>query len=410
VIMLDNREVTQSGTPNNMTDSRGQDLKYYTAHHMPYPVDAEQSAAASYWVTYPNQTFDAAEGKRLYDSYARQVVHADQSGFDGVLLFEHQATPNCMTPVAMVMAAALMPRIERARLAVCCNPAGLDHPLRLAEGLAMLDVMSGGRVEAMFTLGTSQDYWASGVRPATARARFEEATNLILQAWSEPGPSSYAGQNYSHRWLNHWPRPTQRSLPVTALDLGSPQSSMIAARRGWSFCPGQATINEQNAAFQRYDAELDTDVVQFGGGDRMLSVLAYVAETDELAMAEAQSHLRVHREVNWKVATHFAAAPGYLSVDEYRQALLSGKNQVQEGDPDGIEPYRIVIGSAATVARKIQSWSDATKCSRILFHPQFGDMPESKACKNMSLFAQQVIPLVRDFRRENRPVADQRSQ
>lgn len=408
--MLENREVAENCTTNNMIDSRGDDLKYYTAHNMPYPVDTEQSAAESYWVTYPNQKFDAAEGKKLYESYARQVVHADQSGFDGIMLLEHQATPNCMTPVAMVMAALLMPRIERARLAVCCNPAGLDHPLRLAEGLAMLDVMSGGRLEVTFTLGAPQDYWACGVRPATARARFDEATNLILQAWSEPGPSSFVGQHYSHRWLNLWPRPMQRSLPVTVLDLGSPQSSTIAARRGWSFCPGQATINEQNSAFQRYDAELDTDVVQFGGGDRMLSVLAYVAETDELAMAEAQSHLRVHREVNCKIATQFAAAPGYLSVDEYRQALQSGNHQVQEGDKDGIEPYRIVIGSAATVARKIQSWSDSARCSRILFHPQFGDMPEWKVCKNMSLFAQQVIPLVRDCRREDMPVADQRSQ
>ena len=79
----------------------------------------------------------------------------------------------------------------------------------------MLDVMSGGRMEYAFPLGTGMEYWANEgtVNPTTARARFREGLDIILRSWSEDGPFRYDGEFYNYRYLNPWPKPFQQPRP-----------------------------------------------------------------------------------------------------------------------------------------------------------------------------------------------------
>ena len=66
----------------------------------------------------------------------------------------------------------------------------------------MLDVMSGGRLEVAFPLGTGMEYWANPVNPATARERHKELIEIILKAWTKDGPMSHYGDFYTYRFLN----------------------------------------------------------------------------------------------------------------------------------------------------------------------------------------------------------------
>ena len=94
----------------------------------------------------------------------------------------------------------------------------------------MLDVMSSGRLEVAFPLGTGMEYWANPVNPATAREKFRESLKIILQAWTDDGPTTHYGTHYTYRFLNPWPRPMQRPHPPCYIvGTGSPETIEIAA-------------------------------------------------------------------------------------------------------------------------------------------------------------------------------------
>ena len=79
-----------------------------------------------------------------------------------------------MMPAPNLIAAAIIPQIKNAKICVWGTPPNLEHPNRLAEEYAMLDVMSKGRFEVAFPLGTGMECWSNSVNPVTARARHRE--------------------------------------------------------------------------------------------------------------------------------------------------------------------------------------------------------------------------------------------
>jgi len=76
-----------------------------------------------------------------------------------------------------------------------------DHPLRIAEEVAMLDVISGGRIISGFVRGIGCEYYSFSMNPTRSRERFEEGIDLILRAWTEPGPFSFWGKHYRLRYV-----------------------------------------------------------------------------------------------------------------------------------------------------------------------------------------------------------------
>jgi alkanesulfonate monooxygenase SsuD/methylene tetrahydromethanopterin reductase-like flavin-dependent oxidoreductase (luciferase family) len=111
----------------------------------------------------------------------------------------------------------------------------------VAEEYAMLDLMSGGRMEYGIPLGTGMEYWANAgqINPATARARFREALEVILQTWTEKGPTRYDGDFYNYRHLNVWPRPLQQPHPkLYIVGSGSKETVTLAA----DHCAGYSIV------------------------------------------------------------------------------------------------------------------------------------------------------------------------
>ena len=92
------------------------------------------------------------------------------------------------------------------------NLVPLHNPLRIAEELAMADTMSRGRILSGFARGVPREYNVYGVSMAESRARFEEAVEIILKAWTEP-KFSYEGKFWSYKDIAIWPRPYQQPHP-----------------------------------------------------------------------------------------------------------------------------------------------------------------------------------------------------
>ncbi len=122
-------------------------------------------------------------------------------------------------PQPGVIAGALARETKNCKIAILGRALPLvNYPLAIAEEFAMLDAISGGRIIAGFVRGIGAEYHAMGVNPAFSHARYLEAHDLILRAWTEPGPFEFEGKHYHFKYVNTWPRPVQQ--PASA-DLDS---------------------------------------------------------------------------------------------------------------------------------------------------------------------------------------------
>jgi alkanesulfonate monooxygenase SsuD/methylene tetrahydromethanopterin reductase-like flavin-dependent oxidoreductase (luciferase family) len=185
--------------------------------------------------------------------YLDELEYADKVGFDAIVVNEHHNTSYSMMPAPSLIAAALISRVKTARICVWGTPPNLEYPNRLAEEYAMLDVMSRGRLEVAFPLGTGMEYWANPVNPATARERHKESIEIIMKAWTEDGPMSHYGDFYTYRFLNPWVRPLQRPHPPCYIvGTGSPETIELAAQLGFGY--SAVFVTKKRAGAQQQSA------------------------------------------------------------------------------------------------------------------------------------------------------------
>ena len=125
------------------------------------------------------------------------------------MLNEHHQTATCVDPAAPLVLAALARVTSKARLLILGNPIANRHqPVRVAEEMALIDVLSHGRLEAGFVRGVPYEVLPANSNPVRMNERHWEALDLIVKAWtSHDGPFSHEGRFFHYRQINIWPRP-----------------------------------------------------------------------------------------------------------------------------------------------------------------------------------------------------------
>ena len=373
-------------------------VRFNFMHFMPYVhLPENQKQFPSLWVDFPNRYYDPEQGHELYGRYISELVLADRLGFDAVVVNEHHNTAYSMMPAPNLIAAAVIPQIRNAKICVWGTPPNLEYPNRLAEEYAMLDVLSNGRLEVAFPLGTGMEYWANPVNPATARERHRESIEIILQAWTQDGPTTYYGDFYTYRYLNPWPRPFQKPHPPCYIvGTGSPETVELAAKLGFGYSATFVTkqkARELNETLRRRAAEHGHHIRP---EQLPVGVIAYVAETKEKAEQEALEHVRYFFEDALRTTPRFLAPPGYLSVDQLKARAGLADKLHGKFDLDSLEESRfIAIGTADQVVAKLEEWSETMGANHFNIHGAIGNMPHWKVVKNLSLFAQDVMPRLR---------------
>ena len=126
---------------------------------------------------------------------------------------EHHASYWCMKPAVNLDAAVISKITKNTKIAILGNVIAVNDPIRMAEEIAMLDCFSNGRIISGFVRGTAVESLAGGIIPAENRARFEEAHDLIIKCWTQPGPFRYEGEFYHYRTVNPWVLPVQDPHP-----------------------------------------------------------------------------------------------------------------------------------------------------------------------------------------------------
>jgi len=302
-------------------------------------------------------------------------------------------------PIPGVLAGALARSVKRARIAVLGRALPLlNNPLMVAEEFAMLDNLTRGRFIAGFVRGIGAEYHAMGINPAESQARFAEAHDLIVRAWTQPGPFSYTGKHYQFNYVNPWPRPYQNPHPpIWVPSQGSSSTIRWAAGLRYTYCQTLSPIATVKKFFDMYREEARKAGYEAGRDQLAWSNCIYVAETDERAMAEAKPHLEALMTRLLKMPMEMLLPPGYTNIEAMKRIkstrAVGAKPQSVE---DLVKSGLVIIGSPATVREKLAEYEDLAGFGTTLTKTQFGTMPDGMVRANMQAIAQEIIPHFKD--------------
>ena len=372
-------------------------MQFFYFHLMPWPhlpADFDRAYSSS-WVTLPNRIYDPKRGHRLYNEYLDELEYAERLGFDGLGVNEHHQSAYGTMPSPNLMAAALARRTKRAKIAILGNAIALrDHPLRVAEEIAMLDVISGGRVISGFVRGIGCEHLSLGVNPTHSRERFYEAHDLIVRSWTEPGPFCFEGKHFRVRYANIWPRPLQRPHPPVWLpSQGSPETIRFAAERRYPFLTVFTSYDQTKRLLAEYKEEAERNGYRAPPSQLGFAIPTYVAETDEQARREAKPHLMWLFRRGLKIPPHFLVPPGYLTEETLLKFLTTGMKSPSELSFEELERGGYVLhGSPRTVRDRLREIEKELGVGLFVGAGRIGDMPREKARRSAELFAREVIP------------------
>jgi len=380
---------------------------HFTCFHlMPYrPLDlAERAKYRSAWVVLPNSLYDPVKGADEYESYISQLTSAEQLGFDAIAVNEHHQTAYGMMPAPNLIASALIQRTKKVKIAILGRALPLvNNPLFIAEEFAMLDNLSRGRIITGFVRGIGTEYHVTGLNPTFSHERYQEAHDLIVAAWTKPGPFAFDGQHYNFSYVNLWPRPYQQPHPpIWVPSQGSSETIRWAADPSRKY-PFLVTFSAEELVIRYLNMYRD-QAREFGyeaSGDQLgWAAPIYVADTDERAMKEAkaggESLFNEYLHNPWEMLL----PPGYMSMASLKRTLAMRKALGSRPRNMTIEELAgngtVIVGSPKTVREKIERVRDATGVNSLVTMLQFGVLPNDLTRRNMEMFAAEVMPKLRN--------------
>src|SRR5260370_31430660 len=315
-------------------------------HERPYGYVPEEEVIKNRgFFGVPNRFFDPEKGSYLYNTYLDEMAYVEEMGLDGVVLNEHHGTPFCMGAVMDVEEAILARITNKMKIVVLGNPLPVvRNPVRLAEELAEIDLISRGRLVAGWVRGAGSEQLLNNVSPALNCEYFNEGHDLVIKCWTEPGPFRFEGKHFHFRFVNPWALPYQKPHPqVWIPGLLSPDSVIWAAEHKYpyfGFGGGLKGTSELQELYADRAAQLGYQAGPENFG-YLQSVL--VAETDEQAQELGKNYLWAGGGANF-ARPEWTLPPGYnskeatkrLARQQQRTSLLgigASSDQSEAGAP-----------------------------------------------------------------------------
>ena len=172
--------------------------------------------------------------RSIYDMALERISIMDSTGYDAVWLAEHHFSGFSVCPSVHMMATMAAARTKRLRIGTAVSLAPFYNPLRLAEEVALLDVLSGGRVNWGAGRGFERsEFKAFGIAGEESVSRFHETVDIVLKAWTND-KLSYEGKYYSYDAVEVLPKPLQAPHPPTWMAATSMTAIEWAAANGFS--------------------------------------------------------------------------------------------------------------------------------------------------------------------------------
>jgi alkanesulfonate monooxygenase SsuD/methylene tetrahydromethanopterin reductase-like flavin-dependent oxidoreductase (luciferase family) len=311
----------------------------------------------------------------VYASALERFSVMDETGYDAVWLAEHHFSSFSVCPSVHMMGTMAAARTKRLRIGTAVSLAPFYNPLRLAEEVALLDVLSGGRVDWGAGRGFERSEFAAfGIQGEESAARFHEVVDIVLKAWTNQR-LSYDGRFYQYDGVEVLPKPLQAPHPPVWMAASSLPAIEWAAREGHSILMDPHAPRADLARKRRhYAAKLMEAGHSDAGRVIPMSRLVAVDDTAEKAREVAR------RAAGWMLASYV----GPQHAGNVRQGPprdFGGKNPI-----DFYLDDVIIHGTADSVVEQIQSFAGEIGMNYLMAAPLSG--------RSFRLLTDKVVPRI----------------
>jgi alkanesulfonate monooxygenase SsuD/methylene tetrahydromethanopterin reductase-like flavin-dependent oxidoreductase (luciferase family) len=361
----------------------------------------------SVWVNPPNDELcDPVKVGQYLRWNLAELHHAARLGYDGIGTNEHHQNAYGF-PMPALTAYHLAASTEDVAIVLLGQTLPMANPLRVAEEMAQIDALSGGRLVAGWPVGTTMDVnHCYGVVPTETRARYNEAHDFIKAAWTRPGPFIWNGKYTKLRHVNPWPKPIQKPHPpIWLAGGGSMETWELAVRENYVYpflsfnghLAGKAIMDQ----FWDCNAAAGNDDNPYRAGFAQIVV---VAETDADAERLYARHVMNFYRKALHIPPYFSGTSGYSS----KRSMVNAMNKFAEPTAftavptvvdwkEAIESGKVIGGSPETVRQRLEEAARTMRIGHWVLLMQLQSMPHDLTMYNIGMFAEKVMPQIRDI-------------
>jgi alkanesulfonate monooxygenase SsuD/methylene tetrahydromethanopterin reductase-like flavin-dependent oxidoreductase (luciferase family) len=332
------------------------------------------------------QSPSARSSQEIYARGVEMAQAAETLGFRNVWLAEHHFSTYGYLSRPAQLATYIAAKTTRLRVGTAVIVVPLHHPLVIAEEIATLDLLSGGRLDVGLGRGYQHyEFERFGLELDSGRQRWEESVDVILKAF-EGRPFSYDGKLFKIPETSVFPQPLQQPRPPIWITAQSPASVEAAVRRGFNVLTGGFGVpiermGEFRRLFDRLVAEIKPAEPLKVGVQRAV----YVTESQADARAAAE-------EARWNMRVTLSLRNHYERVEGGRAIPVPAPT---EPDIDDLLDRFLVIGTPDTCIRQIRRIQDVVGITHFNCSFWFGDLEPARVMRSMDLFAREVMPAFR---------------
>jgi alkanesulfonate monooxygenase SsuD/methylene tetrahydromethanopterin reductase-like flavin-dependent oxidoreductase (luciferase family) len=383
-------------------------------------------------------------GAELYNRYFDEKLYVEEMGFDGVMLNSHHSTPFCMGGGPMNLEAAVLARItQKLKIVLLGNVLPIwEDPLWLVEELAVIDLVSRGRLVSGFVRGTGRESIAHNSQPPYNWERFQEAHDLIIKAWTEPGPFRWEGKHYQYRYVNPWMRPYQKPFPqIWQSGILSKSTLQWAVDRRYPYIMLDSQLDLTAQAFDYYRQQAAAAGWEAGPQHLGYMFKIHVDETEELAyetgrkLIEGAGNLFLDGSngkpnpwaqnlpgLNQRGTGNHLPTAQYMRVKAARGLQPDAKDEAaaaaaaafnapaptkEEHDArrykiwdSVLDRYAAVVGTPDSVLPKIRHVLETLRPGAIFIWHGDGDFTHEETTRGVRLMGEYVLPAIREIAKE----------
>jgi alkanesulfonate monooxygenase SsuD/methylene tetrahydromethanopterin reductase-like flavin-dependent oxidoreductase (luciferase family) len=343
-------------------------MKFALMFHFPWPEDSEP--------------------RRVIEETTEQVQYGEELGFHSAWFAEHHFSRYGIASSSLVLASSIAARTKKIRLGTAVLVPPLHHPIRLAEDIATLDLISDGRLDVGFGRGSaSYEYSGFVVDRDESQGRFQESINMVIDLWTTP-EYSHEGKFYEAHCATLVPPPAQKPHPpIYIAATRTPATLEFAVSKG---CPTMVGVPMDTSAALDLCHRFEEMSRQAGHDVRMSQIpffrYFYVAETEEQAIKDTMEALTwVLDMLQWRAMFTQGSEVNHR-LEDWRKARTELPVSL-----DHIYEKRAFIGTPEQCIARIRALEDEG-IGYFGCNFAFGNMAHSKVLRSMQLFAKEVMP------------------
>ena len=331
---------------------------------------------------------EGTDAKQVYDDITEEFILGEELGFKSAWIAEHHFTRYGLGAAPNVLASSIVAKTTTLRIGSAVFVSPLHLPARLAEEIATLDVLSGGRIDVGFGRGAaSSEYNVADVPVEESQQRFQESITMIQGLWSNRN-YTFEGQHYKITNANIVPQPVQDPHPPIYIAATYTKATQdFVAGSGHPLLIGVVLDTVDALAL----CHTMVDLAKTKGQNMSMNQIPffryfYVAETEEQARADSKAALDWNLDmIQWR-RTFDTGSEVWDKIDDFRKTRTELPTSY-----DHLVDNRAFIGNPDQVIAKIQGLRDEG-IEYFGCNFSFGGMPQDKVLKSMRLFAKELMP------------------